>query len=533
MKIKKITCIVLDGELPDYTLRLVVPDYGMPLIGTILSEIGYDVKVYVEHIKPPEWNRIAESDLVCFSAWNAGADKTYRLAEKIRSQLNIPTIVGGVHASYFPESCLRYFDYVVFGEGDETIVELIATLEKGGELEQVPGIAFRNGNQILRTAPRAGPTTFDTIPDYSLIEGYRRMSFIDVLVRRKKPVLTVQSSRGCPFNCRFCIVNTMFPGGYRTRDIESVISDLRDKRRYSRDLIFVDNEFTADRAHAKKLLKRIIEENFGFDIVAFARTDVAKDDEILSLMRQAGINHLYQGYESLHPDTLIMYNKQQTLEQIKASIEKIHSFGFSIWGSFVVGADTDTRETSKYTIDFVIDQKLSNAYFWPIWGHYPEPRNGYQTIVPWYRSIFRGWRYSDGHFVTHFPLHMPPSILQKDIIDANRKINSPIQIIRAMKDRRFVDVKMKTLFRYQWRFVEKGVREYVGFLEELEDGLYDSDGHLREDLLVKRVNQDPGWTLRAGNQTRESVGLAPIELPVPGERNITCIPATLDSSDGP
>lgn len=66
MQIKKITCIQFYGEFPDFCSRLVMPDFGLPLIGTILSEMGYDVKVYVERIKPPEWDRIAVSDLIFF-----------------------------------------------------------------------------------------------------------------------------------------------------------------------------------------------------------------------------------------------------------------------------------------------------------------------------------------------------------------------------------------------------------------------------------------------------------------------------------
>ena len=533
MKIEKITCIQLRGEFPDFCTRMVLPDYGMPLIASILSQSGYDVRLYVENIKPPEWDRVAESDLVCFSAWNAAADKTYQLANKIRSRLGIPIVIGGVHASYLPESCLQYCDYVVIGEGDETIVELVETLVSGGDVGQVPGIAYRVGNQVHRTAPRPGPARFDTIPDFSLIEGYPRMSLYDVLVQRKKPVLTVQSSRGCPFKCTFCIVNTMFPGGYRTRNVESVIRDLRDKRQYGKELIFVDNEFAADRAYAKKLLRRLIQEDLDFEIVIFARVEVTQDDELLLLMRQAGVTRIYQGYESIHPETLIALNKRQTVDQIVAAVEKLKSFGFGIFASFVLGADGDTLDTIKCTVDFVLKQKISNAYFWPIWGLFPEEKSGYQTIVPWYRGIFRGWRYCDGHFVTHFPLQMPPSKLQKAIIDAFRAVYSPTRALHALKDRRFIDARSIFLQKYQWQDIERGVRKFIPFLEELEDGLYDSEGRLCEDLLVQRVQKDPRWTFQAGNRTIEGLGLSPLELPIAGKRNITCLPAKLDSSPAP
>lgn len=531
MQIKKITCITLDGVFSDFASRLVAPDYGMPLIASILSEAGYDVRVYIERIKPPEWDRIAESDLICFSSWNAGADKTYQLAKQIREKIQIPIIIGGVHASYFPESCLRYCDYAVFGEGDETILELVEMLNQGRDVGQVRGIAYRVGNDVRVTPSRPGPTRFDTIPNLSLIEGYRRMSLLNILVQRKKPLLTVQSSRGCPFKCTFCIVNTMFPGGYRTRDIESVISDLRDKRQYGRYLLFVDNEFAGDRQYTKKLLRRMIKGDFGFDIAVFARVDVAKDDELLSLMRQAGISYIFQGYESIKAETLITYNKRQTLSEMIAAIEKLHAFGFCIWGSFVVGADTDTLETIKCTVDFVLKHKLSNAYFWPIWGHHPEAKSGYQTIVPWYRSIFRSWGHCDGHFVTHFPLNMPPSRLQWALIDAYNSVYSFDQILKALIRCDFASANSKIMSKYQWSEIEKGVREYIPFLEEVENGLYDSDGHLCEDLLVQRVRKDPKWTFQAGNRSIEALGLSPPELPVPEKRNISCAPITLEWTD--
>ena len=533
MKIDKITCIQLDGELPDLCYRLVMPNYGLPLIGTILSEGGYDVKVYIEHIEAPQWDRIAESDLICFSSMNVAAGKTYRLAEKIRSRLGIPTIIGGTHASYFPESCLRYFDYVVIGEGDETIVELVDALARGGDISQVRGVAYRTGDHVHRTPPRPGPAIFDTIPNFSLIEGYPLMNWLDILYRREKPWLTVQSSRGCQYKCTFCIVNTMFPTGYRKRGIESVIRDLHDKRRYGRDLMFVDNEFTAHPSYTKKLLRRMINEKLDFNIFIFARVGVIKDDELLSLMRQAGINYIYQGYESLQTDTLTSFNKRQTFEQIKAAIRKLHAFGFSIMGSFILGADGDTLETIRRTVDFVLQQKLSSATFFTLWGHFPEQSNGYQTIIPWYRSIFRGWRYCNGHFVTHFPTNIPPSKLQQKIPEIYRTIYSPKQVLRALKNRKFREARHKILLRYLWQSIEKETWEYIPFLEELEDGLYDADGNLCEDLLVQRVRKNPRWTLQAGKRTIEALGQSPLELPISEEQNMVCHPSMVGSSSTP
>lgn len=530
MEIKKITCIQMEGVFPDLCYRTVMPDYGMPIIGTLLAEAGYDVKIYLEHIKPPDWDRIAESDLVCFSSLNAGADKTYELSNKIRAQLGIPTIIGGTHATYFPESCLEHCDYVVLGEGDETIIDLVNTLESGGDLETIPGVAYLAGGEVHRTSARKGPARFDTVPNYDLIEGYRRLTWLDTLIQRRVLWIPVQASRGCHFNCRFCIINTMFATGYRNRDIEAVIRDLHDKRRYGRELLFVDNDFAANRSYTKKLLRRMIEEHFDFNILIFARIEIARDAELLSLMKQAGITQVYQGYESIQPDTLTAYDKHQTFQQIVAAIEKVNSAGLHVAGSFVLGADTDTLESIAHTVDFVIDKQLAMAYFFPIWGHFPEQINGYRTIVPWYRGIFRGWPYCDGNFVTHFPLNMPPSRLQSAIIQAYRRVCSPYNAIRAFRNGEHWVGRWRLMHRIVWHDMEKPLREHVSFLETLEEGLYDSGGRLRESRLIERVRENPRWTFQAGNRAIESMGISPVELPLPRERNITCVPPKLSSS---
>jgi anaerobic magnesium-protoporphyrin IX monomethyl ester cyclase len=527
VEIRKITCVQLGGEFPDLCYRVVMPDYGMPAIGTVLAEAGYDVKVYLEHVRPPDWSRLADSDLICFSTLTAGAGKTYRLADDVRRKLGIPTVIGGTHATYYPDDCLAHCDYVVFGEGDETIVELVKTLERGGDPADVAGIGFRGPEGVVRTAPRPGPHDFSTVPDFSLIEGYRRLGWLDVLTQRRVMWIPVQSSRGCHFKCTFCIVNTMFPDGYRKRDVESVIRDLKDKRRYGREMLFVDNDFAANRRETKVLLRRMIEEDLDLHLLAFARVEVARDDELLDLMYEAGIRLVYQGYESVKAETLDAYDKHQTLAQVEAAIDKLHAHELRIAGSFVLGADTDTPESIERTIAFVVEKELAMAYFFPIWGHYPEQLNGYRTIVPWYRSIFRGWEYCDGNFVTHFPRNMPPSKLQRLVMGAYRRVYSPWQALRAFRAGKSWVGRSRLGHRLLWSDIERGVRGHIGFLEELEDGLYDTDGRLIEDRLVARVAKDSRWTFQAGNHTVESLGVSPLELPIPRERNVTCPPPAL------
>jgi hypothetical protein len=125
------------------------------------------------------------------------------------------------------------------------------------------------------------------------------------------------------------------------------------------------------------LLARIVEEDFGFDIMVLTRIEVARDDEQLALMRRAGVTQIYQGYESVQPETLVGYEKKQTLEKIVATIDKLHAYGFRISGSFVVGADTDARHDRRTVVRA---RSAAHAYFFPS-GATPRQIRGYGAIV--------------------------------------------------------------------------------------------------------------------------------------------------------
>ncbi len=513
----KVTCIQLSGAFPDIGSKLIIPDYGMSLIGTILSESGYDVRVYMERIKPPEWDYIATSNIICMSTLSPAASKAYRLAKKIRLELKIPIIFGGTHATYFPESCLEYCDYVVLKEGDETIVELCDAILKGRDVSNIPGIAYKNNGQVFYTSDRPRSATFNTIPDFSLIKGYKKLSFFDTILQRRFLVPPIQTSRGCTFSCKHCIVDTMFSRGYRVRNIESVIQDLKDKRKYSQQLIFVDNNFAAKPSYAKKLLKRMIEEKLGLDILVLTRIDVARDDELLTLMRKAGVTRLYQGYESIQPETLSGFDKQHSVEKIVNATNKLHSYGFCLYGSFIIGADTDTLDTIHSTVQFVLDQNIGIAYFFPLLGYFTEEKNNNRPLTPWHRIIFKDWAFFNGNFVTHFPLQMRPSELQIGLINAHRKVFSLFSITNSLKQRNYGYVWGKIFHRWTRFKVDKFMLEYVPWLREIEHGLYDENGRLLEDQLKERIHCGswPTFPLHLRNSNNGTI--SNFEIPIGSE----------------
>ena len=119
MKIDKVAFI--SAELPYWNLvsHALFPEYGMPLVATIVRDAGYDVRVFVEHIGPIDWEQVLESDVVCFHAFSSTLPKTIEYIGKVKAaRPDVPIIIGGTHASVMVEDTLQYCDVVVRKEGD-------------------------------------------------------------------------------------------------------------------------------------------------------------------------------------------------------------------------------------------------------------------------------------------------------------------------------------------------------------------------------------------------------------------------------
>jgi radical SAM superfamily enzyme YgiQ (UPF0313 family) len=182
-------------------------------------------------------------------------------------------------------------------------------------------------------------------PDFSLIKGYRFPGLI----------MSVSTSRGCPFDCTFCSVTKMFGREYRFRSAENVIEELLSRRRSS--FFFCDDNFTANPQRTSVLLKLMLKHKIR-NWTCQVRCDAAKDDELLSLMARAGCNVVCVGFESINLKTLQAYQKKQTIEDIVNAIRSFHRKKIKIHGMFVLGSDNDNESTIWDTLKFAIKQKI-------------------------------------------------------------------------------------------------------------------------------------------------------------------------------
>jgi radical SAM superfamily enzyme YgiQ (UPF0313 family) len=184
------------------------------------------------------------------------------------------------------------------------------------------------------------------------------MPRFDLLEPGKYNRITVQTSRGCPHKCAFCASSILLTSRYKLKPVEKVIAEIRAiKRVWPRPFIeFADDNSFVNRPHYKALLRELAKE----DVRWFTETDVniAQDDKLLSLMRDAGCQQILIGLESPQRSSLdgLELNsnwKARQQDRYKAAIAKIQSYGITVNGCFILGLDGDSPEIFEDVLEFV------------------------------------------------------------------------------------------------------------------------------------------------------------------------------------
>lgn len=442
--------------------RFTIPRLGSVLLGTIMRDLGYDVKVYIEDIAPIDMEEVLSADLVGISTLTSTAPQSYHLAQKVR-EAGIPTVIGGTHVTFLPDEALRYADYVIRGEGELAFVELVEALEKGKGFEKILNLSYRDGDRTVHNPerPKIANLDINPIPDFSLVEGWKEGG-----------IVSIATSRGCPYSCTFCSVPGMYGHAFRTHSIGRILEELR-LHRDSSYIFFADDIFNANPKRMKELLRRMIAEGLTPSWGAQMRTEAANDDEMLDLMQKSNCFNVYVGFESINPKTLKLFNKKQDLAKIERSIERFHQYGIRIHGMFVVGSDEDDLETIWATAEFAKKRDIESVQFMiltpipgsPDWDHIYA--RGHKDILT------ADWSFYDGHHVVHQPKRISPYELQMAAMQAMGKFYSWGGILKKTLQRDYWTAGIryygKRLIKDWWEDQEN--RAYV---KKLKSSLYDA-----------------------------------------------------------
>ena len=321
-----------------------LPRLGIFILGAIVKENGWDAEVIVEQSQKIDFEKIKNVDMVGISTITSTAPRAYAIADKIRS-FGIPVIMGGPHVTFLPEEGLEHADFVIRGEAEEALISFIETWENEKNFSNVSNLSYKVRNKIIHNPLKPLLRSLDEnpFPDFSLSQ----------YVGKKmggKTILPFQTSRGCPFNCSFCSVTGMFGKAYRFRSTENVIEELRRYDHNKNTIFFYDDNFAANRKRAKELLQAMIREKLMFKWSTQVRVDIAKDPELVSLMKEAGCHTVYVGMESVNPASLKSMKKLQTVEEMAQAMQVFHQNRIHVHGMFIYGFDDDDWHTVKETV---------------------------------------------------------------------------------------------------------------------------------------------------------------------------------------
>ncbi|MCX6249015.1 MAG: radical SAM protein [Bacteroidetes bacterium] len=300
--------------------RLMIP-LALPTVAGLTPD-HYDIHIFDEDIETLPVQK--KPDIVGITTLAATISRAYELADRYRSE-GVKVVFGGPYASFMTEEALHHADSIVVGEAEGLWEECLQDFEKG-EMKSV----YRS--------------------DECAVYKQQKPPRWDLIKTRKIFQVAIQTSRGCPFNCDFCLVSKMFGRKMRYREIANVVEEI--KAAPSRYIFFVDDNLTINKKYAKELMRAIIP--LGISWGCMCSIDVGTDDELLSLMAEAGCFNILIGFESLNPasldETNKLHNKAATIYE--PAIRKIHSYGIHINASFVVGFDNDTLQEFDNIYDF-------------------------------------------------------------------------------------------------------------------------------------------------------------------------------------
>jgi len=299
---------------------------------------------YVAAVTPADWSVkitdenfepfvLEDADLVAITAFTSNINRAYAIASEYRKK-GTRVVMGGIHASMIPDEVMQYADSVIVGEVEGIWAQVISDFENDCLAEKYFG-------------PRVDLENFKIIPRRELLNA-------DYLWQ------SVQTSRGCPFNCNFCSVSRYLGTEYRHRRARDVLDELKNiEESY---IAFVDDNLIGyspeSIAWAKRLFKGMIEQSLDKKWWMQTSINAADDEEVVRLAAEAGCMFVFIGFETISLDALKNMKKgvnvRTGVDNYKRVVDMFHKYGIGVFGAFIIGNDRETAEYHKKLADYLV-----------------------------------------------------------------------------------------------------------------------------------------------------------------------------------
>lgn len=371
MKVKLILPALTEAESPfwrpiKYSL---FPPLGLATLAAYLSPED-EIDLQDQHVE--KLNLEDEPDLVIIQVYITNAYRSYKIANHYR-QKGTYVLLGGLHVTTLPEEAAQFADTIFIGPGEETFPQFLADFKA------------RQPKKIYFSSKR----TLDNIPPI------RRD-----LIKREKYLVpnSIVVSRGCPHHCSFCYKDSFFEGGksFYTQKVDDALTEI--EKLPGRHLYFLDDHLLGNAKFAGELFEGMKGMNRVFQ--GAATVDSILRGNLIEKAAKAGLRSLFVGFETFSPENLQQSNKKQNLKRdYQEAVQRLHSLGIMINGSFVFGLDEDDQDVFKRTVDWGIKNGITTSTY-----HILTPYPGtqlFQQMEKEGRIITRNWDLYDTRQVVY------------------------------------------------------------------------------------------------------------------------------------
>ncbi len=367
---------------PSFASTEATAPLGILAVATPLLRAGYEVVLIDSTITPNFAKRVLEEvkDAICLGislVTGPMIRETVAIARAVKEwNPEFPVILGGWHPSLLPKQTLEaeYIDYVVRGQGEETLLELVQHIESRSTVDLVSGLGFKRDGRVIFTAERPLRPLAEMPP-----KAYQIADF-DAYERscgRRWAMYT--SSLACPFNCSYCTNGGVYGRKWNALSPEQFVEETVDlTRRYNLELLWVvDDNFLVDLDRARRIGEGLVRAgaDFKWSIQATTNLTARLSLEDLKLLRQSGLHQICQGVDSGSPKILKLMNKEfQDFDSIYESASRCLQAGIRPSFNIIFAFPGEGREERRQTIDFMMDvcRRFEGAEFWTnIFTPYP------------------------------------------------------------------------------------------------------------------------------------------------------------------
>ncbi len=401
-----------------------------------------------------------------FSMFESDSFEVVELVKKINKKTLV--VVGGAHASANPEFVLRNknIDLVIIGEGELTMLELAERRRAGKSLNNIKGTALILKKKFKKNPPRKYIENLDEIePAWHLIDLKKYFEHPDSYsITIRNPSMHIITSRGCPGNCVFCSVHTVWGRKWRAISAKKVVDQIEhlNKNYGVRHFRMNDDNLTLDKKRIKNICEEIIKRNL--DIKWDTPSGIAAwalDEEMLDVMKKSGYYRITFGIESGSEKTLKYIRKNIDLKKMNKLIDHCHKIGLWVASFFIIGFPFEKKQEIDETLNYILDSKINFPFVF-IAQPYPgtdlyrdfEKHNLLEKGVI-ESSTFVASKYRSKYFTGEELNKMRSSLYKKFYLRKMLRYSNPFTFykeflskIRSFEDLRYVGKITKNIFSF-------------------------------------------------------------------------------------